>query len=108
MEALKGLRVAILVTDGFEHVELVAPRKALDEAGAKTSIVSPKSGGVRSWKFTEWGEELPVDAALDRARPEDVVDRGLVSSRKPDDIPAFNREMLKLFGQALEAKGRAA
>jgi protease I len=36
---LNGLKVAILVTDGFEQVEMTEPRKALDQAGAKTSIV---------------------------------------------------------------------
>ena len=41
-DTLKGLNVAILVTDGFEQVELTEPRKALDEAGATTKIVSPK------------------------------------------------------------------
>src|SRR5712672_3273699 len=70
MANLNGLKVAILVTDGFEQVELVEPRKALDAAGAKTQIVSPKNDRVRGWKFTEWGDELPVDAALDKTRPE--------------------------------------
>jgi protease I len=68
---IKNLRVAILVTDGFEQVELVEPRKALDNAGAKTSIVSPKQDKVKGWKFTEWGDELPVDVPLNRARAED-------------------------------------
>ena len=63
---LSGLKVAILVTDGFEQVEMTEPRKALDGAGAITSIVSPKEERVRSWKFTEWGDEYPVDT---RARP---------------------------------------
>jgi protease I len=54
MANLNGLKVAILVTDGFEQVELVEPRKALDAAGAKTQIVSPKNDRVRGWKFTEW------------------------------------------------------
>ena len=40
-ETLDGLKVAILIEDGFEQVEMVEPRKALDQAGAKTSIVSP-------------------------------------------------------------------
>jgi len=56
---LQGPKVAILVTDGFEQVELLEPRKALDEAGAKTSVVSPKSGRVNrmvGWKLTERGE----------------------------------------------------
>jgi protease I len=176
---LDGLKVAILVTDGFEQVEMTEPRKALDEAGARTSIVSLKDGKVRGWKFTEWGDEFPVDVPLAQARPEDfdaillpggvinpdklrmdenavlfaqsfldggkpvatichgpwtlietgkvrgrrlaswpslqtdlenagaewvdqeaVVDGNLVSSRKPDDIPAFNREMISLFSRA--------
>ena len=44
--ALDGMKVAILVADGFEQVELVEPKKALDEAGAKTQIVSPMKGEV--------------------------------------------------------------
>ncbi len=53
-ETLKGLKIAILVTDGFEQVELTEPRKALDQAGAETRVVvSPKAGRVRGWKFTD-------------------------------------------------------
>ena len=70
-DTLKGLKVAILVTDGFEKVELTQPRKALDEAGAVTRIVSPKSSKVRSWNFTNWDEEMPVDVNLDEAKPQD-------------------------------------
>ena len=180
---LNGLRVAILITDGFEEVEMTKPRKALDQAGAKTSIVSPKGDRVRAWNMTDWGDKYSVDVALDRARPDDfdalllpggvinpdtlrmqpkavafvkaffdagkpvaaichgpwtvidagaargrriaawpslktdlrhagaewvdqevVVDGNLVSSRKPDDLPAFNREMINLFSrQAVHA-----
>ena len=46
-DTLKGLRVAILATDGFEQIELTEPRKALDEAGAETQVVSPKAERVR-------------------------------------------------------------
>ena len=70
-ERLDGCRVAILVTDGFEEVELTRPRQALDEAGADTSIVSPKDGTVRSWRFTDWGENFPVDVRLADARSDD-------------------------------------
>jgi protease I len=185
-DELKGLKVAILVEEGFEQVELTEPRKALDAAGAETRIVSPKDGKVRAWNFTNWGEELPVDVKLDLARPQDfdalllpggvmnpdylrtepkavafakaffdagkpvasichgpwtiietgaargrrmtswpslktdlrnagvewvaqqvVVDQNLVTSRKPDDIPAFNPEVIKLFAAARD-KQRAA
>jgi protease I len=70
-EILSGLRVAILVTDGFEQVELERPRRALDEAGARTQIVSPKPERVRAWKFREWGDQLRVDVPLDQAKPQD-------------------------------------
>src|SRR5690349_265207 len=66
---LKGKKVAILVADGFEQVELTEPRKALDAAGADTSIVSLKPGPVRAWKFTDWGEQFPVDMTVERADP---------------------------------------
>src|SRR5579883_3128489 len=70
-DALEGMNIAILVTDGFEQVELTRPRKALDEAGATTQVVSPKADRVRGWNFTDWGDELPVDVPLDEAEPED-------------------------------------
>lgn len=57
-EKLNGTRVAILITDGFEQVEMTEPRKALDQAGAKTCIVSPADDRVRAWKFKEWGKSF--------------------------------------------------
>ena len=93
---LDGCRVAILVTDGFEEVELTRPRKALDDAGATTSIVSPKDGTVRSWRFTDWGQDLPVDVHLADARPEDfdalLLPGGVINPdklRMDDDAMAF-------------------
>ncbi len=179
-EGLEGMNIAILVTDGFEQVELMRPRKALNEAGATTNVVSPKADRVRGWNFTDWVEELSVDVPLDDAEPdvfdalllpggvinpdslridpkavafvkaffdaekpvaaichgpwtiinagaargrrmtswpslevdlrnagakwvdeEAVTDQGLVTSRRPDDIPAFNRAMIDLFSRAM-------
>jgi deglycase len=71
MANLEGMKVAILVADGFEQVELIEPRQALDEAGADTSVVSPEDDRVRGWNFTDWGDEAAVDAPLDRVRPHD-------------------------------------
>src|SRR4051812_40539593 len=71
MEALDGMRVAILVDNGFEQVEMTEPRKALDEAGARTVVVSPQKERVRAWNMKEWGEEFPVDLPLEQARPEE-------------------------------------
>ncbi len=48
---IQGLRVAIIATDGVEQVELLKPREALDQAGAKTTVVSPKDGKIRGWNL---------------------------------------------------------
>ncbi len=175
---LKGKRVAILVTDGFEQVEMTKPRQALDEAGAETEIVSPAKGQVQGWNHQNKGEKFNVDTDLNSANADDydalllpggvmnpdqlrtiqkavkfvksffdegkpvaaichgpwllveagvvrgrrvtswpsvrtdlinagaswsdeevVVDKGLVTSRKPDDIPAFNRKMIQEFSE---------
>ncbi len=173
-------KVAIVVADGFEQVEMTEPRKALDGAGFKTEIVSLKDGKVKGWNHTKWGDEFPVDKAIGQARADDycalllpggvmnpdhlrrnddvlnfvrsffeagkpvaaichgpwtlidaglvrgrkmtsyhtiqtdlknaganwvnqevVVDNGLVTSRNPDDIPAFNRKMIEEFREGL-------
>jgi protease I len=176
---LTGMKIAILVADGFELPELVEPRKALDEAGAVTLIVSPMKGQVQGWKHFDKADRFAVDMPLEEAdaeffdalllpggvanpdqlrvlpkavafvraffdagKPvavichgpwtlveadvlsgrmitswpsiktdlknagarwvdrEVVVDDGLVSSRKPDDIPAFNRKMIEEFAKS--------
>jgi protease I len=71
MASLKGKKIAILATDGFEQVELTEPRKALDAAGATTVVVSPKSGQIKGWEFKDWGDSVKVDKALDDANPND-------------------------------------
>ncbi len=59
-QALQDLKVAILVTDGFEQVELIEPRKALEQAGAQVRVISPMKGKVKGWNHTDWGNEIPV------------------------------------------------
>jgi protease I len=71
MTSLNGKKIAILATDGFEQVELTEPRKALDEAGAKTVVIAPKSGEIKGWKSKEWGDTVKVDEALENANPND-------------------------------------
>ena len=175
---LDGKKVAILVTDGFEQVEMTKPREALDEAGAETKIVSLKPGKIQGMHHADKADKFDVDLTLDEARPEEfdallipgglmnpdalrsnedaleftrhffregkpvaaichgpwvlidagvvrgrtltswpaiktdvknaggkwvneevVVDNGLVTSRKPDDIPAFNKKMIEEFSE---------
>lgn len=68
---LSGKKIAILVTHGFEQVELTEPREALVKAGATAQIVSPEEREVKAWKTTDWGETFEVDVALGKAKPED-------------------------------------
>lgn len=183
MAKLDGKKVAILVADFFEQVEMTKPRAALEEAGAEVKIVSPESGKIRGMNHEKKGDEFDVDLELSKARPEDfdalmipggtmnpdtlrsttealeftkhffregkpvaaichapwvlidaevvrgrkltswpaiqtdvknagghwvdeevVVDNGLVTSRKPDDIPAFNRKMIEEIAEGRHAK----
>ncbi|HZP05184.1 MAG TPA: type 1 glutamine amidotransferase domain-containing protein [Terracidiphilus sp.] len=66
---LKGKKIVILATDGFEQAELTEPRKALDEAGAETVVIAPKSGEIKGWNIKEWGDSVKVDKALNDANP---------------------------------------
>jgi protease I len=66
---LKGKKIAILATDGFEQAELLEPRKALDEAGAKTEVIAPTDGKIKGWNEKEWGESVSVDKTLENANP---------------------------------------
>jgi len=68
---LNGKKIAILATDGFEQSELMEPRKALDDAGATTVVLSPKSGEIKGWKLKDWGDSVKVDKTLDDANPND-------------------------------------
>jgi protease I len=182
MANLSNRHIAILTENGFEEVELTEPKKALEEAGAKVSIVSPQQDKVKAWDKDHWSIELPVDQQLSAANPDDfdglllpggvlnpdtlrtnedaiafvqaffeagkpvsaichgpqtlinagvvegrkmtsypsisqdlinaganwvdqevVVDQGLVTSRKPDDIPAFNRKMIEEFAEGVHS-----
>lgn len=67
---LDKIKVAILVTDGFEQVELSEPREVLNQQGATTHLVSPQKDSVKGWNHTEWGETFEVDVPLENARPE--------------------------------------
>jgi protease I len=182
-QSLKGKRVAITAADMVERVELIEPRKALQDAGAETELISLKSGEIRTFNhfdpaqsekvdkaveevdasdydalfipggvgnpdqlrgdenmvafvrdFFEQGKPVAaichgpwvlIDAGVVRGRTmtswptvgtdlrnagadwvdrEVVVDSGLVTSRKPDDIPAFNEKMVEEFVEGRHAE----
>jgi len=64
---LQGMRVAILATDGVEHVELREPRKALDAAGATTTLFAPKAGKIISMNHMDKADNFDVDSTLEEA-----------------------------------------
>lgn len=68
---LDGIRVAILATNGFEQVELIEPRQALDDAGATTHVIAPEEGSIRGWDHTDWGDDVAVDRTVDAVSVED-------------------------------------
>lgn len=70
-QVLKNKTIAILATDGVEHSELSKPKKALEEAGAQTVLVSLKSGKIKSWNHTDWGEAFTVDKTIDDVSSDD-------------------------------------
>ncbi|MGH9588011.1 MAG: type 1 glutamine amidotransferase domain-containing protein [Acidobacteriaceae bacterium] len=70
-DSLSGKKIAILATDGVEQVELTEPKKQLENAGATTEVISPKSGEIKAWKSKDWGDKIKVDKSLDHANPTD-------------------------------------
>src|SRR4051794_33557434 len=63
---------------------------------------------VRGRKLTSW-PTLQTDirnAGGNWVDQEVVVDQGLVTSRKPDDIPAFNKKMIEEFCEGIHAGQR--
>ncbi|HSH84795.1 MAG TPA: type 1 glutamine amidotransferase domain-containing protein [Guyparkeria sp.] len=70
-QRLDGKRVALLVADGFEQIELTDPKQALEQAGARAEIVSPAGDQVKGWQHTDWGDVFDVDTVLDSASASD-------------------------------------
>lgn len=68
---LQDYRVAIIATDLFEEAELIEPRKALQEAGAQTSVIAPKAGEIQAVQHDKKTHKVKVDMTLDQAKPDD-------------------------------------
>src|SRR4051794_32968169 len=69
MELLKDMKVAVLVTDGFEETELTEPVNALRNAGAKVHIVSPGGGTIQGFKHHDKSIRLESDRKVDEIQP---------------------------------------
>lgn len=68
---LAHMKIAILVTDGFEQAELLKPKEALEAAGAIVHVISDKKDSVQGFQHTEKGVLVNVDCALEEASPDD-------------------------------------
>lgn len=92
----------IFATDGFEEIELIEPKEKLSKAGATVDVMSPKPGRIRSWKFTDWGGTVAVDATIDATSVDAddplLLPGGLINS---DRLRADPRAMLRLLSTRL-------
>ena len=101
---LDGMRIAILVADGFEQAEMTEPRRALQAAGAETKLVSPANGMVRAWKHHDPADAFEVDIPLAQAVAHDfdalLLPGGVISPdslRMNEQAVAFVRDFVKAF-----------
>ena len=101
MGKLDNKHVAILTESGFEEIELTSPKKALEEAGARVSILSPQSSVVKGWDKDHWSIEIKVDQQVSQADPNDfdalVLPGGVMNPDKlrlDEDAVAFAKEFI--------------
>jgi protease I len=101
-QRLKGCKIALLVTNGFEQIEMTAPRKELEQEGALVSLISPIKGKVKGWQHAEWGDDFTVDISLSAANPDEydalVLPGGVMSPdalRINEDVLLFVKEVAK-------------
>ena len=69
-QELQGKNIAILVTNGFEQVEMTQPRQAFNDAGASTYLISPAGEQVRGWNHFDKADYFQVDVPLDKVNPD--------------------------------------
>lgn len=70
---LLGVKVALLVANGFSEQDMTSAQKALIEVGANVRIVSPENGLTNGWDGQGWGHHFAVDAPLSTALSADYT-----------------------------------
>src|SRR5690349_1909266 len=103
MANLKDLKVAILTENGFEQVELLSPKQAMEEAGVHVEVVSPQQKEVRAWDEKDWGVTVKVDKTLDSANPEDYDGLMLPGGVLNPDKLRVNKKAVDFIRHFLEA-----
>lgn len=71
MNSLKGRKVAILATNGFEESELFEPKKMLENSGAEVTVISPEGGNIKAWNHGNWSKNIKVDITVENASEND-------------------------------------
>lgn len=101
---LNDCKVAMLATDGFEQSELTEPKRLLEEAGAKVTVIAPDGKQqIKGWDKKDWGDEVKVDQSLDQADANSfdalVLPGGVMN---PDNLRQVPKaiEFVKAFGDA--------
>lgn len=102
MKELKGKKVAILATSGFEESELFEPMKALKESGAEVSIIAPEEGKIKAWNHGDWSKSIKVDSAVGDADESDfdalMIPGGVINPdklRREKDVVDFVRSFFE-------------
>ncbi|HET6554855.1 MAG TPA: type 1 glutamine amidotransferase domain-containing protein [Dyella sp.] len=101
---LKGRKIAVLATDGFEQSELTEPKRLLEEAGAQVTVIAPGDAQqITGWNKKDWGEKVDVDQSLDQAQADGfdalVLPGGVMNPDKLRQLPAAVG-FVKAFGDA--------
>lgn len=65
------MRVAILIANGFEQIEMELPRRALEDVGAITTIISSEKKEVQGWHHFEKGDHFNVDLSITETKATD-------------------------------------
>ncbi|WP_024507843.1 type 1 glutamine amidotransferase domain-containing protein [Bradyrhizobium sp. ARR65] len=101
---LKGKKIAILATNGFEQSELEVPRDRLKQAGATVEIISLSAGEIKGWDMKDWGRPVKVDKTLDQASPSDYEAIVLPGGQINPDLLRVEPKALKFIKDIFDAK----
>ncbi|WP_316229685.1 type 1 glutamine amidotransferase domain-containing protein [Bradyrhizobium sp. SZCCHNR1051] len=101
---IKGKRIAILATNGFEQSELEVPRDRLKQAGATVEIISLAPGEIKGWDDKDWGRSVKVDKTLDQASAADYDAIVLPGGQINPDLLRLEPKALRFIKEIFEAK----
>ncbi|MCG2621517.1 type 1 glutamine amidotransferase [Arthrobacter sp. I2-34] len=81
---ISGKKIAFLLTDGVEQVELTSPWQAVKDAGGEPVLVAPKTGQLQGFDGVDKADTFDVDVAVADADPADydalVLPGGVVNA----------------------------